>query len=231
VKYESPQVDAVVQEVLRRLRAISENSNLSPASSGIETATLSWDEPIVTWAQLAPRLSGMKRVTFPRRAVVTPLVKDELKQRGIGWSFRQEALQNRSRADRTLLVWGRDERLEQDRAQLLSSQFSCEQLRVVTSLGSEPGDQEDDGRPFAAQLGPESRAIVLARRPHRCACLLNRQPSVRAAVAQNATQVLQALDELQPNVLVFDVQRQPIAGILHGIRTYLSRWRTEATSV
>jgi len=76
------QIEWIVQEVVRRLRLLSAGEprlkREQPANS-----ELSLSEQIVTLDTLKDRLIDVSRVIIQPRAVVTPAVKDELKQRQI----------------------------------------------------------------------------------------------------------------------------------------------------
>ena len=70
------QVETIVLEVLRRLGLIESSSQ----NTGTE---LSLTDRVVTMRSVEGRLAGINRMTVGPRAVVTPAVKDELKQRHI----------------------------------------------------------------------------------------------------------------------------------------------------
>ena len=70
------QLEWIVQEVIRRLRQLDGNA---PASG----SELRLTERLVTIGTLENRLSNVARVIVQPRAVVTPAVRDELKQRKI----------------------------------------------------------------------------------------------------------------------------------------------------
>ena len=74
-------VEQIVSEVIRRLmdRGVSMTQNGGPTNSN----ELVIDERVITLATLAGRLSKVGRVIVCNRAVVTPAVKDELKDQGI----------------------------------------------------------------------------------------------------------------------------------------------------
>jgi hypothetical protein len=104
-------IDRIVAEVVRRLRAMtagssndqgreslvksdSTNSNdvtrqrLPTPSVWRSTSVgdLQLTERVVTLGTLKGRLDGISKVIVTNRAVITPAVKDELKQRGIHWA-------------------------------------------------------------------------------------------------------------------------------------------------
>jgi len=70
------QVETIVLEVLRRLGLVESSSQ----NTGSE---LSLADHVVTMRSVEGRLTGINRLTVDPRAVVTPAVKDELKQRHI----------------------------------------------------------------------------------------------------------------------------------------------------
>ena len=74
--------EKIVEEVIRRLlkRGVVVGHNLPAAEP---TQNLEINDKLVTLATLQDRLNGVAKLLVPRRAVVTPAVKDELKDRGI----------------------------------------------------------------------------------------------------------------------------------------------------
>ena len=74
------QVEWIVVEVIRRLRltgAIGDERGSSPVGE------LRIAERIVTMRSVEGRLNGVTRIVVKQRAVITPAVRDELKQRRI----------------------------------------------------------------------------------------------------------------------------------------------------
>ena len=74
-------VEYIIREVIRRLLAM-ENE---PSRDDGGTAKLT--ERLVTMATLDGRLADTKRLIVPKKAIVTPLVKDELKKRKIALEY------------------------------------------------------------------------------------------------------------------------------------------------
>jgi hypothetical protein len=74
------QVERIVVEVIRRLeliRVAGDERNSSPVGE------LRITDRVVTMRSIEGRLNGVTRIVVKRRAVVTPAVRDELKQRKI----------------------------------------------------------------------------------------------------------------------------------------------------
>jgi hypothetical protein len=74
------QIEWIVVEVLRRLGVAGGENTSGPAAMAGE---LRLTESVVTMRSIEGRLTGVARVVVPRRAVVTPAAKDELRQRSI----------------------------------------------------------------------------------------------------------------------------------------------------
>ena len=71
------QLEWIVQEVIRRLRAADGQPDQSAGSE------LRLRDRVVTLAALRDRLASVRRLIVPAKAVVTPAVRDELKARQI----------------------------------------------------------------------------------------------------------------------------------------------------
>ena len=73
--------ERIVEEVIRRL--VERGVQMAPAGASELTSELNLDDRLVTLATLGKQLDGIKQVTVPHRAVVTPSVIDELRGRSI----------------------------------------------------------------------------------------------------------------------------------------------------
>ncbi|MCO6044404.1 hypothetical protein NG895_10850 [Aeoliella sp. ICT_H6.2] len=73
------QLEWIVSEVVRRLRA----SGAVPAPTASTAGTLTLPERLVTLETLKGKLGGVGRVEVGCRAIVTPAVVDELKEKKI----------------------------------------------------------------------------------------------------------------------------------------------------
>ncbi len=73
-------LERIVQEVIRRLM---QRGVTVVDGQAKEVSELILNEKLVTLATLTGRLNGARRVVVGKRSVVTPAVKDELRQQGI----------------------------------------------------------------------------------------------------------------------------------------------------
>jgi len=70
-------VETIIREVIRRLLAMGNEPSRD------DGGTVKLSERLVTMATLDGRLANIKRLIVAKKAVVTPLVKDELRKRKI----------------------------------------------------------------------------------------------------------------------------------------------------
>ena len=71
--------ERIVQEVIRRLLALTDSNAQAPATA----SRLVLEEPLITLAKLDGKLNGVSQVVVPAKAIVTPAVKDELRDKKI----------------------------------------------------------------------------------------------------------------------------------------------------
>ena len=94
------QIDRIVREVLRRLdqKPASQTTlpNATPTDTG-PSSTLRIDDRLITAGALNGRLHGIRRVEVRRDAIVTPLVKDLLKEKQIDLQWTVSQRDNDSR--------------------------------------------------------------------------------------------------------------------------------------
>jgi hypothetical protein len=82
--FSEQQVEWIVVEVLRRLGVAVAEHNAVAVAGGSD---LRLTDRVITLRSIEGRLAGVRRVVVPSRAVITPAVKDELKQRKIELIF------------------------------------------------------------------------------------------------------------------------------------------------
>jgi len=74
-------VEYIIREVIRRLTALANEPSRD------DGGTVKLTERLVTMATLDGRLANMKRLILAKKAIVTPLVKDELRNRKISLEY------------------------------------------------------------------------------------------------------------------------------------------------
>ena len=87
MSFSKEQLEWIVQEVIRRLLnqgvAVGERVGVAVGERSSTTAELQIDDKTVTLRTIEGKLTGVQQLRVPAQAVVTPAVKDELKQRRI----------------------------------------------------------------------------------------------------------------------------------------------------
>ena len=202
---DSQMIEKVVAEVLRRLSALGETPRDDSAAAATPPAppvpapgpdALVLDARVITTATIHERLKGVRRVVVDQHAVVTPSVKDELRKRNIRLE-RQDASAEAS-----------------DSAELAVVRYTHGDDAVRTAatlpLPANAVDRvHDDLAAAVACVSKRVRdgkqvVVLLTDETLQAACLLNRSPDVRAAIAVTANDVRQAVSAIGVNVLVID---------------------------
>jgi hypothetical protein len=81
--YSEQQVERIVVEVIRRLGLLATSSGKREPEAIERGADLILKERVVSLRLIEGRLAGVRRLVVGPRAVLTPIVKDELRQRQI----------------------------------------------------------------------------------------------------------------------------------------------------
>lgn len=200
----------IVNEVLRRLRtdvstsAKSGQNNAEALHTNGQTTTsppeeLVMQERLITLAALDGRLAGIRRVVVPQRAVVTPAVKDELKQRNVQL-LRQDANEAEGSVSQPrnakLVIAAAITNFD---AGALSRSIS--QPHDVVSCG---GSLSEAINQLAGQVGQGRLAVLLSDAPAAAVVLANRHAGVRAALATSFPAVRRAVEEIGANLLIVE---------------------------
>jgi len=83
VKYDSELVEYIVREVIRRLAADGRYRLHASSQPPVRSQELNLTDRLVTLATLHGKLDGVTQITTARNSVITPAVRDELKNRKI----------------------------------------------------------------------------------------------------------------------------------------------------
>jgi hypothetical protein len=214
------QVEAIVREVIRRLReqetrGARGGDALPPQVShpgGGSEAEVHVSERVVTLAVLEGRLDRVKSILLRPDAVVTPSVHDELRRRGLAVTRQTRRIgtdENHSRSTGSLLVATADADVNSEAVWRIASELNP----AFERFG--PGALVDLRGPLNACLAQGAgAAIVATRKPSAALCLLNRWPGIRAALGLDGQSVREALAAIGANVLVVN----PAATSVHQLR-------------
>ncbi len=212
-------IDRIVAEVLKRLReggpsarprpvrappavatppavaADSPSRPVSPAHGRPTSAPdcLTIEHRVVTLSAVEGRLEGIRRVSTPEGAVITPSVRDELRKRGITMDVRATTSTGAVPAVGVVLVSGCEkvrraaERLVGGRATI--SVMEEDPLQAIERLTSE-------------LLDPDRMIVLFTDQVPLLVCRANRSNHVRAVAAHRTSDVRQGREQLEANLWV-----------------------------
>jgi len=199
-------IDRMVREVLAALA----DKGLAPRAENVATEPAAESSPdalvlttrVVTLSQLQGRLDAIRRLVVPNRAVITPAVRDELRQKNITVEFASESTPTASGCLRLVLATSGSganlkplagslaESLTGGDVEVVSREFDCA-IRAVEQLAGELRT--------ANTLG-----LLITRHVATALCLANRHAGVRAITAADAKSVAQNAAAVGANLLLLD---------------------------
>ena len=205
-------VDAVVREVLRRLNsdrplagAAEVQSNGPTIHQQVDPTDVRLSQQVVTLDDIDGCLGRAKTLTVPAGAVVTPAVRDVLKENDITLRYFNAETCDGSQAVHSLVV-----------ATAATTFRAADFLAAMTTLGRETdlieSTELSDAVPrlIAAIDGGDRVGVLLSDRGALAACMANRDSRARAAVVRTLDDVNQAVESLGANVLVIEPRRAGI---------------------
>jgi hypothetical protein len=206
-------VDRAVRDVLAEMNGRHAGGNGAAASPGqtspatallgksaVAPGTLVIDDAVVTLASLDGRLDGVNRVVASSTAVVTPAVRDELRERGITLERGESGGQLATATQRKLVFASAKGRCDTDAI-----------ARALRATGVELETIECSGMAntvgeLACRIAGEGvMCVVATSRPAAAACVANRHTGVRAAAVASVDDVDRAISEVGANLLAIDV--------------------------
>ena len=218
---EAIDIDGIVREVLRRLRALSASDNAStapvvapapapakskaaapPPASPVESSTLQFADRLVTLAALNGKLNGVKQLAVGRKAIVTPAVVDELKRRGIA-IVRQDSGNQQNNKIRLLVSAASGGIKSAVRSDLSSATAGIEWLECHAT-SSLTGAVQELTKHITQRNLP---GLLLTEQPLSAAVVANRNPNIRAAVIGDGRSLDEALAQIGSNLIAVDPKR------------------------
>jgi hypothetical protein len=199
-------IQRIVAEVVRRLTSMQSDAKLvSPGA--IDSKTLHIEDKLITLAALRGRLQNTTTLSVPPGALVTPAVRDELKQRGVRLIRHGEAAANgqaknntgAKRSEVTLLAAnvGSDYRAA-SLAQLVKSYRGELQTQTIANLTGVITEQTE------RVVRESCRAVWFTPVPAQAVCLANRHAGVWAVQGFDVASLRETLKGTAANVLAID---------------------------
>jgi len=221
-------VEALVRQTLARLNneqnterlKTDRSTNQTRAGASPAGAELAIPDRLITLATLAGKLAGARAVVVRPGAVVTPAAKELL------WDKKIE-----------LIVGSPDPAACPRRRQacgliLAVAGASYDPAPLAAALVREGATIEIMNRPDPittlealadALRNPPGLAMLFTGEPAAAACLANRRPELRAAVAGSPAEATAAIDSLGANLLVADPAKRTYWELLRIARHFVAR--------
>jgi hypothetical protein len=213
MEFTTEQIERVVREVLaemKRAPANPGNSGPKPAAprtgtkkplAGEQEGVLAISSRVVTLAEVSDRLPGKRRLVVRPGAIITPAVRDALRQRNVVLEFGAAAAPGGSASVRLVLIAA----LTRFDVQSLSAALSGEGLKPVCRLSDCLIEATDL---LVEELAGGGTLTVLLT-PHAAAalCLANRRPGVRAILGEDVRTLPKDIEAVGANTLVVDPKK------------------------
>jgi len=200
-------------------RSVSANGYDRPQGAGQpETGVVSIGDAVISMRQLNQLPPGTRQVRIARRAILTPLAKDWLRERGIDWQYEGLGGANAETGRIHLAVAhvavGSRSTKSRGGNGLGEPDVGLEPLRrlagqaglTVETLAAERDESLVTPVSLAVARSDE-RVLWITRQPMVVLCRANREPPIRAAWALDEAAVNEALRQLAANVLVCEPDR------------------------
>ncbi|MCR9120498.1 MAG: hypothetical protein NXI22_26495 [bacterium] len=193
-------IQRVVAEVLRRVKQA--NSSQSGSNNAIASSvcpnTLFIDSPVISLSDIDGRLTAVKELAVPPKAIVTPAVRDELRWQKVALVRRAGSAETVAGAESIQPIIVVSANIEYSPQSLVDSgvtplrfggSFDC----LVKAI-----DQ------LETLVEPNGKALVLTDDPQAAACLANRKAKWWAAACRTANEVEQARKSIGVNLAAVD---------------------------
>ena len=211
------QLDWLVREVVRRLVTHEHDGDLTANQSNIEPhnvptgqrATKSEPEGlgshsvttrVITLETLQSIPSHIRQLELPRRAVITPSARDELRSRDIAIDWTND---------------GTASPTDQGASRDVTLATTCPQFDLSRPLPDQQSDRLTSRR-FEAVIAeltervrrPTAHGILFSQWAAKAACELNRHRHVTALTARDREGLQDDLESITPNLLVVDLRHR-----------------------
>ncbi len=214
-------VDAVVREVLRRLHSNRPVTSVAKVPSAgadprpVESHSLRLSQPVVTLADIGDRLHSAQWLIVPSGAVVTPAVRDVLREKNIALRHADAETIDADHAIASLVV--------------ATAATAFRASGLVQTLGTggtkieaiEATELSDAVPRLLAAVGEHDRlGVLITDQGALAACMANRDGRARAAVVRSPEDVTQVVESLGANVLIVEPQTSG----MYALRSMVARF-------
>ena len=219
-------IDRIVREVVRRINELRKTQsgngagNTSKTVSGTSDDSLVLHNPVITLETITEAnqsLTDVNTVVVHQRAVVTPAVMDELRERKVQMIRQQNLAATKSTpASLVFTTYETDWNL----AEWMSSAG-----KVFARSETLPNDciEEISSELKLALASGKNLGVIVTSQSAKASCVANRLNGVRAAVGFDRESTIEAMGSLNPNVLIVDPRGKNAFQLRNLLELFLQR--------
>jgi len=228
-------MEQIVREVVRRLEGLAQPADGAADRPGV----LHVEGPVVSLASLQSQLDangktgridvvhptalhkgleGIDRVLVAARAVVTPAVRDLLRERGVALVLRADGAGDHVAMPAAALLVG----IDRETAGQARQWDMLERTLPIERTGGRDLVRLVDGVGTAVRRD-RRLALLLTERTAAALCLANRLPAVRAVLAADLLTAREAVDAVGANLLICSPRRTAAGERLRMVEDFYRR--------
>ncbi|MCE9555841.1 MAG: hypothetical protein K8T91_21035 [Planctomycetes bacterium] len=213
-------IEQIVRQVLRQLDGSSNPARPKVIDTLASAASeLYLGEPVITLSHFKGQLDGIKNVSVRPTAVVTPAVRDLLKQRGIQLTRTKEAAKQTAGA---VVIGSAETNYDAAGLTRMLTQQGIGTERLAQCGLVAVVDELVDAVARGGKIG-----VLLTRQTAAALCLANRTRGVQAVLATSVEAIRTARTTLAANLLVLDPKGKAaheLAGMIRTCATLAPHW-------
>ena len=221
-QFDKAAINAIVREVLHRLTAANQlvppTPSVAPQSVPVSpplvafppntttaaapTANTSYEcgLKLIAMATLRGKLDNIKTLRVKPKTIVTPAVRDELRDRKIALVFDLASDNSTgSPIQKTILLAATCKSTGTRLREQLSAKGIAVQLQTDNCIKRLTKSVSD-------KVSATTRALIVSDQPFSAACMANRNANVQAAVIHDSSDAAAAKTDLNPNCIVLNSQ-------------------------
>lgn len=198
------EIERIVREVIHRLtseQAVGIQASSGRSQESQKSRVLQVADQVITLSSIEGQLTGIQELVVPPKAVVTPSVRDELRNKNVELVRQGSACT--TQAKRKLLVANLGTK---DVSQVIDDLRCDVQMVQQASLEAAISD-------MTSQLTNSSLGVIIVTQPEFAVCLANRSSNVRAFVGHSVESVRRA-KMFEGNLMALDAAMSSMAILL-----------------
>ncbi len=188
---------------------------MSDASSNGDTHVLLWSGKLFSADDLRRHWKGQRELILPARSLLTPLVIDELRAKGVRITRQDAPVKGAHVASGQ--GWSYVEETPEPMVRAAAAALAHDGL-ALSQLAAGVGPRSVVGL-ISDWIGKHAGCVMFSADAALWSCLANKRPGLRAAAVQNPQQARRALKTFAANVLVVETAGRTFFEVRQILRT------------